>query len=123
MDLTALEAAVLDLLLAGDDPWLGVLREQRRLLRVVDREHTGVGFFTSFDMHADAPRLDGRPSLRFGDVHADIDGLPHGAGFVLVVDDGLMTMLEGYCYDEAWSPKADAPFALRYERQPRGRPF
>jgi hypothetical protein len=33
---------------------------------------------------------------RFGDVLAEIEGLKPGAGFALFIDDGLITMLEGY---------------------------
>jgi hypothetical protein len=117
--LNELEAAVLALLLAGDDPTLTCLREQLRRLRVTSRERTGVGFFTNVEVVGGAPRLPGRASLRFGDVDADIDGLASGAGFLLVVDDGLMTMLEGYAYaDETW-PEPIGRFALKYTSEPR----
>lgn len=119
MDLTPLETAVLDMLLAGDDPQLAILREQRRLLRVTDRQHSGVGFFTNVAVPADAPKLPGGPGLRFGDVIADIAGLAHGAGFLLFVDGGVITMLEGHLWgDERW-PDEVTDFAVRYDREPR----
>jgi hypothetical protein len=117
-ELTAFEAAVLDKLLVGDERHLAILREQRRVLRVSAREYSGVGFFTDFELPPDAPRLEGAPNIRFGDVDADIVGLSHGAGFVLFVDHGLMTMLEGYTYVGPW-PDDVTQFSLRYSTEPR----
>jgi len=37
-----------------------------------------------------------------GDVHAELAGLSHGAGFVLFIKDGRLDCLEGLTYDEAW---------------------
>jgi hypothetical protein len=119
VELTPLEAAVLDMLLAGDDTHLAILREQRRLLRVTDREYSGVGFFTDLAIAPDAPRLPGAPMLRFGDVIADIEGLVHGAGFVLFVDDGLITMLEGHLWGDARWPDEITKFTVRYDSEPR----
>jgi hypothetical protein len=117
--LTAFEGAVLDALLAGDDRHLAVLREQRRVLRVTGRDYSGVGFFLHVEV-PDAPMVELR-SLRFGDVHAEIDGLEHGAGFLLFVDDGRITMLEGYCYGPGpWPPNETITrYRLRYDPDPR----
>jgi hypothetical protein len=35
-------------------------------------------------------------------VIARMEGLEHGAGFMLFIDDGVLVMLEGYTYDEPW---------------------
>lgn len=57
--------------------------------------------------------------IRFGDVLADLDGLEHGAGFVLFIDNGLIGMLEGYSNTgEAW-PDTPCNFELRYWTRPR----
>jgi hypothetical protein len=112
--LNEIERAVLDKLLAGDLPALKCLRAQAERLYVTKRELTGVGFFTEFGHPADVVRLQPEQRIRFGDVLADIDGLEHGAGFALFVDDGLIAMLEGYSTaNEAW-PEADPVFTLRY---------
>lgn len=100
MDL--LEQQVLQMLLAGDDPVLSILRRQLEIAQRAPREYSGVGFFTHFRVPLEAPRLPGGPSFRFGDVIAEMDGLEHGAAFVLFVDGGVLTMLEGYTYDESW---------------------
>lgn len=114
LDLQPLEAAVLQKLFDGDHPVLASLREQLSGLSVKNRERTGVGFFTEFSVaHAarPAPILSG--SARFGDVEATIGGLKHGAGFLVYVDAGFLSMLEGYSYDEPWPARVDE-FALRY---------
>jgi hypothetical protein len=119
--MTPLEAEVLSKLLAGDDPILRTLREQLALARVTEREFTGVGFFTTFEVPASAPRApcSGRA---FGDVTARLDGLAHGAGFVLFLENGHLVMLEGYSYDEEW-PDEITGFEVSYasaERDLRG---
>ncbi|HZN94287.1 MAG TPA: hypothetical protein VFB81_16350, partial [Myxococcales bacterium] len=117
--LNELEAAVLDKILAGDEPAFSPLREQRRRLRVSKRELTGVGFFTEFEIPPDAPRLAVAGPIRFGDVLAEIEGLTHGAGFVLFIDDGLLTMLEGYSNgNESW-PGEISSFRLSYWQSQR----
>ena len=58
------------------------------------------------------------PLFCLDDVLADVEGLNHGAGFVLYVRNGVMDLLEGYCYDEPWPPVVGA-FALNYHRLPR----
>ena len=39
--------------------------------------------------------------------------LAHGAGFVLFIRGGRLSMLEGYTYDEPW-PDQVRGFSLRY---------
>ncbi len=73
-----------------------------------------MGFFTEFHHPLGAIRLEAPKRVRFGDVLADVEGLQHGAGFVLFVDDGLIVMLEGYSTaNEPW-PTEIHNFALRY---------
>ena len=78
------------------------------------RELTGVGFFTNLAVPASAPRARlGANEIRLSGVLAEMDGLEHGAGFVLYVDHGVLEMLEGYCYDEPW-PEHTGAFSLSY---------
>jgi hypothetical protein len=79
------------------------LRTQFERCRVAARKPTGVGFFTQLHIPDDAepaPVKPGRMSL--GNVVATVDGLQHGAGFVLFVENGVLDMLEGFSYDEPW---------------------
>jgi hypothetical protein len=49
------------------------------------------------------------------DAYADIDGLEHGAGFVLWLEDGWLSCLEGFSYAEPW-PDTASRFSVRWER-------
>jgi hypothetical protein len=111
-DLEPLEAAVLDKLLAGNHPVLAALRGQLEGLRVKQREHTGAGFYTEFSVATTAAPAPAA-QLRFGDVQAAIRGLEHGAGFLLYVDGGVLTMLEGYSFEEPW-PEEITAFSVDY---------
>jgi hypothetical protein len=110
-EMTNLERDVLDMLLAGDDRTLQALRKQLPSCAVQKRENTGVGFFTYFDT-GDSDPVDSI-NLRFGDVIGDIEGLQEGAGFVLYVEKGRLTMLEGYSYGEQW-PESIVKYKLIY---------
>ena len=112
--LSRLEREVLAKFLARDDPGAAVLRQQLEVCRVTKRELTGVGFFTDLAVPNAAPRARlGADEVRLSGVLAEIDGLEHGAGFVLYVDGGVLNMLEGYCYDEPW-PDHIGTFSLSY---------
>jgi len=109
--LDRLEQAVLDKLLAGDHPVLVALREQATSARLARREYTGVGFHCHFDVGEGAPTV--KKDFHIGDVRAEMEGVAHGIGFVLIIRDGRLSMLEGYTYDEPW-PSEIRGFTLRY---------
>jgi hypothetical protein len=77
------------------------LRKQLGVCRVVSRKFSGAGFFTTLAVPDDL-RVAAPGRLVLGDAQADIHGLLHGAGFLLWVEDGMLTMLEGFSYDEPW---------------------
>jgi len=120
--MTRFEEAVLDKLLAGDDPLLGTLRCQASVARLASREESGVGFFLAFEVPGGAPTLPVPSDFHFGDVTASIDGLQFGAGFVLFVRGGRLDSLEGYSHDEPW-PETIRAFELTYLREPRDLTF
>jgi len=53
-----------------------------------------------------------------GDVHAEIEGLEHEAGFVLFIADGRLARLEGFTYSGDW-PSAIGRFTVRYDDDQR----
>jgi hypothetical protein len=111
-ELTELERAVLDKLLSGEHPVLNALRPQLEECRASSRKMTGCGFFTHLDVGD--TRAAGDVKLIFGDVSAEIEGMAHGAGFVLFVEHGRLSMLEGYSYDDPW-PDTITSYALEYD--------
>lgn len=112
-DLEPLDAAVLETLLAGNHPVLVALRAQLAEATLESRELSGVGFFTHFTLPPTVAPVPVR-CLRFGDVHGTIAGLEYGAGFVLFVDDGRLTMLEGFSYAEPWPVGPITEFSISY---------
>lgn len=115
--LSRFEKAVLDKLLAGDHPVLADLRIQAERGRVTSRDYTGVGFFCAFTIPPEL-RVSAIPDFHLGDVNGTVEGLQHGAGFVLFVRNGRLSMLEGYTYEERW-PKDINDFDLTYQHEPR----
>jgi len=111
MELTELERAVLEKLLAGEHPLLDVLRLQLAKCRVTKREMTGHGFFADLDVGD--MQAAGDVKVRFGDVAAEIEGMPDGAGFVVFIEHGRLSMLEGYGYDDPW-PSTITGYTLKY---------
>jgi hypothetical protein len=105
--LTPLETQMTRILLDGDLPELAVLRSQLALASVSSRKMTGVGFYTDFALPKEFPRLEGCPSFKIGDVNGRATNVKHGLGFVLYVNDGALSQLEGYTYDEPWPEKIE----------------
>ena len=60
------------------------------------------GFFTDLAVRDPASALPSRDGLAIHGVDVEMDGLAHGAGFVLFVAKGLLATLEGFAFDEQW---------------------
>jgi len=88
------------------------LRAQAANARLASRENTGVGFFCEFDVPAEVAAVE-VPDFTIDDVNGEIQGLAHGAGFVLFIRGGRLKMLEGFSYDEPW-PDQVGGFSLSY---------
>lgn len=112
--LSKIEKAVLENLLDGHLPFLIQLRKQFARCKVVQREFTGFGFYTTLAVPDDVSRIPGL-DIKFGDVIAELPEVPSGAGFLLYVKDGVLDMLEGYSYDEPW-PSSISSFNLKYTK-------
>jgi len=109
--LTNFEQAVMEKLFQGTHPVLIEIKRQFDSCIVNKRELTGVGFYLDFTVSDSI--LDPAIDFWFGDVIADIDGLEHGAGFILLIKNGKLAMLEGYSYDESW-PDSVEKYTLKY---------
>src|SRR5437660_1160173 len=86
--LTSLEKQVLELLLAGEDENLSVLRQQVKRASVCSRKMTGVGFYSKFSIPIGLPRITGGPSFKLGDVNGSARNVKHGLGFLLYINTG-----------------------------------
>lgn len=100
--LTPFEHEAIATILGGDHPVLEVLRAQLVKCEVSKREFSGVGFFTSLAVPPDVPSAPVSKRLDLGDVHVSMDGVAHGVGLVLFVEEGRLAVLEGFTYDGPW---------------------
>ena len=92
----------MEALLSGSDARFPVLRLQYGTATVKDRQFSGVGFFTDFEVPPGTTKV-APPNFELGShVLLQLEGLQHGAGVVLFVRDGVIQMLEGYTFDEPW---------------------
>ena len=95
------------LLLDGEHSTLEVLRTQLAESTVTRLEWTGAGFFADFLIPETLP-LSEPGDLTGGSAFLTVEGLPHGAGCVLFVRNGVLDMLEGYTYgDGEWAEDAE----------------
>jgi len=101
-ELAEWERKVIEKLLEGDDERLSVLRSQLAGAGAASRENTGAGLYVILSTKLDARILRQKQPIRIDDVEADVPGLTHGAGFVLYIEKGRLTLLECYAYDEDW---------------------
>lgn len=98
MTLNELEKTIIDALLLGPGEELAVLRQQAAASMVADREHTGVGFYTTFAVPAELPRIRSTLRTQLDDVSAEVEGVEHGMGFILWIGNGAIEFLEGFTY-------------------------
>jgi hypothetical protein len=108
-----LERRVIEMLLAGEEPSLAILRRQLDGTTVSSRKFTGVGFYTEFIVSPEFERVAKLASFKLGDVNGSAANIEHGMGFLLYITDGCVSMLEGYTYGEPW-PKEVIGAKLSY---------
>jgi hypothetical protein len=111
----------MEMLLAGDDPSLEVLRFQLDSANVSDRKFTGAGFFTEFQVPKETSQLSGKQNFVIGDVSGQVSG--HHCGFLLFVKDGALDFLEGHLWGDGDWPDPMQIESLHYIRHsPAGSP-
>lgn len=95
--LTNFERVVISTILAEEPEYVEALSQQLQSVVVEARENTGAGFFTTLSVSNPAVALSGPLGLK---VYARIGGLEYGMGFLIFLDDGRMSLLEGYSFGE-----------------------
>jgi hypothetical protein len=117
--LSYLEVLIVSKLIVGEHPTLATLRTQLKHCRAKKREFSGVGFFTELLVPKEYPSATlSRSRIQIGDVIADMKNVENGVGFLLSIEDGRLSMLEGYTFDEPW-PKEMGILSLNYTSTPR----
>jgi hypothetical protein len=113
--LNPLEQAVIDMLLEKRGEPFDAIRQQLSHATIAERRFTGVVFFTDFVIPPDAPVRRDLADMTIGEVGAEFPGLQHGAGFLLFIRGGVVSMLEGYTYDESWPASTDEFTLYRHQ--------
>jgi hypothetical protein len=113
--LTPLEQAVIDILLDKLGEPFDTIRQQLSHATIAERRFTGAGFFTDFIIPAGAPARRDLADMTIGGVGAEFPGMQHGAGFLLFIRAGVVSMLEGYTYDEPWPASTDEFILHRHQ--------
>lgn len=102
MEMNELERAVIGAMLGH--PELNPVR--RRIdfgsVPVRSRDHTGVGFFTEFESCDELRVFDAGTSLRWGKVGARLNAAKIDTGYLVYIDGGCVTAVEGYTYGDDW---------------------
>jgi hypothetical protein len=116
--MSEIERKLLDALLEGDDPILDSLRAQLADSKIESRELPGSGFFLNFKIPDSAPKI--KPDrIIIGDVYFDLEGVQHGGGAIIFIENGYLSMLEAYLNgDEKW-PVQPRLSRLFYDSNPR----
>lgn len=107
MRATELEKAVIENMLA--DRELRPLRSTVNFdeVTVSDREFTGAGFLAEFERSQHLKLFDDGVSLRWGKVGARLNASKVETAYLVYVDDGYLTTVEGYTYGDEWPIQID----------------
>ena len=106
-DIVDVEYRVMDMLLAGDNECLSILRGQLNGISVLSRDLSGKGFYTKYLIAPGLDRLKNYPTFKLGDVNGSARNVAYGLGFLLYIAGGAISMLEGYTYGEPWPKKLE----------------
>lgn len=94
LHLTDLERDAIGRIVAEAPEYRVMLDHQLQSVMVEKRENTGGGFLTTL-LVAEATTIE-IPSPLGLNVYGSIDGMAYGLGFLLFIENGLISLLEGY---------------------------
>jgi len=101
-ELYPIERAAIEAIVRQYPNLANALTVQLEGAKVTSRRNTGAGFYCDLHVRDDAP-----PSITsspIGEPFADVAGLEHGMGFLLMIRDGKMVCLEGYSFEDCAPP-------------------
>ncbi len=107
MKVTELEQAVIRSMLA--DRELKPVRSTVNFATVVvsDRGFTGAGFLTELERSEALRLFNVGVSLRWGKLGARLNASRVETGYLVYVDDGYVTTVEGYPYGDEWPDQVE----------------
>lgn len=110
-----IERAVLEATAEDYPQSASALQGQTETAMVAKFENTGAGFFSTISVAADAPALAEKSPL--DGAYANVEGIEHGMGFIVFMDSGRVSLIEGYCHGNVST--VDVDFSeVRFELRP-----
>ena len=97
--MTELEIAALLAIFSETPELASALQRQLERATVTSRENTGRGFYTDFAVPDDAPRVE-CPRVLGYTTNARVEGLEHGLGFALIMENGKLHLLDGHAWGD-----------------------
>jgi hypothetical protein len=118
LGLSPLESDVLQAIMDAHPDQADLILTQLDHATIASRRRTGVGFFLNFAVSP--PTLFEPANFELNDVYGDLEGLEHGAGFLLFIRKGKLDFLEGHTFgDEDW-PAAIGDYEIAIRSPTRG---
>ena len=117
LGLTPLEGDVMRAIMDAHPDHSDLILAQLEQATIASRRKTWLGFFLNFAVSP--PTLFEPADFELNDVYGDIQGLEHGAGFLLFIRQGRLAFLEGHTHDEAW-PAAVGDYEISVRSPSRG---
>lgn len=107
MKVTELEKTVISSMLADSE--VNPIRSAVNFdaVTVSEREFTGAGFLTELERSEELKLFDDGVSLRWGKVGARLNVSKLETGYLVYVDDGYVTTVEGYTYGDEWPAQVE----------------
>jgi hypothetical protein len=102
------------MLLSEDTSTSKQLREQYEASDF-EIERSESGFFVHFDLPDDVEPIEAEKRIIIRGVYATMDGLDYGIDFNLFVDDGVISMLEGYTHQEEFPSDVESLHGVQLE--------
>lgn len=76
-------------------------------IELSNRAFTGAGFLTEFERSEELELFDAGVSLRWGKIGARLNTPRVETGYLVYVDNGYLTTVEGYTYGHEWPDKVE----------------
>lgn len=109
------EKKLMEMLLKGQDPVLGGLRKQYSDSLIESSRFTGAGFFTHFKVKTGTTPVAGGKTFQIGDMHASFNDIKVAFGFILFIEKGYLSFLEGYTLSSDVWPDDYSDVILSYD--------
>ena len=107
LKVTELERLVIERLVMAPGRELLGARLNFDAIVVVERTFTGIGFITELKRSEELQLFGSGVSFRWGRVGARLNGAKMETGYLIYIDAGYLTTIDGYTYGDEWPALID----------------